>query len=213
MLMQASLPLFPLNLVAYPFEEISLHIFEPRYRQLIRECLTEGITFGIPAYLEDRLHDFGTEMQVTELVNDYPDGRMDIRAVGLVPFQIEQMFNPMPGKLYAGGMVRKIPMEEDTSGYSERLLLTEKLRQVGELLNMQFPYGPDDAFISFRVGHKVGLSSIQEYHLLTFEHESQRINFLLDHLSRSLPILEEMERTRRRIRLNGHFRYLDPLKF
>jgi Lon protease-like protein len=48
--MQKFLPLFPLNLVAFPLEDLNLHIFEQRYRDLINECLDEGKTFGVPVF-------------------------------------------------------------------------------------------------------------------------------------------------------------------
>ncbi|MEO1628994.1 MAG: LON peptidase substrate-binding domain-containing protein, partial [Bacteroidota bacterium] len=46
-------PLFPLKLVVYPGEQLNLHIFEPRYKQLIRECEQNKVTFGIPAFIND----------------------------------------------------------------------------------------------------------------------------------------------------------------
>ena len=53
------LPLFPLKLVAFPGEELNLHIFEPRYKQLIREFEQNGTTFGIPTFLDNKVLDFG----------------------------------------------------------------------------------------------------------------------------------------------------------
>jgi ATP-dependent Lon protease len=47
------LPLFPLNLVVFPHEKLNLHIFEPRYRQLVRDCLEQNLTFGIPPFLDN----------------------------------------------------------------------------------------------------------------------------------------------------------------
>ena len=58
------LPLFPLNLIVFPHEDLNLHIFEPRYRQLINECLDEKKTFGIPAFVNNKLLGYGTEVEV-----------------------------------------------------------------------------------------------------------------------------------------------------
>ncbi|MCU0326286.1 MAG: LON peptidase substrate-binding domain-containing protein [Spirosomaceae bacterium] len=82
------LPFFPLNLVAYPHEDLNLHIFEPRYRQLINECLETGQTFGIPPFINNRLLGYGTEMKVVELSKRYENGRMDIKTRGLRIFRI-----------------------------------------------------------------------------------------------------------------------------
>ena len=73
--MQKFLPLFPLNLIAFPMEDLNLHIFEPRYRELINECLDDGKTFGIPTFLDGKLPGFGTEVKITKLskkLTQYP---------------------------------------------------------------------------------------------------------------------------------------------
>ena len=54
------LPLFPLRLVAFPGEDLNLHIFEPRYKELIQECDEKGITFGLPPFIDDKMQTFGT---------------------------------------------------------------------------------------------------------------------------------------------------------
>lgn len=86
--MESFLPFFPLNLVAYPTENLNLHIFEPRYRQLINECLNEQKTFGIPAFINNKLPGYGTEMQIISLSKNYEDGRMDIKTKGLKVFRM-----------------------------------------------------------------------------------------------------------------------------
>ncbi|HEY0108163.1 MAG TPA: LON peptidase substrate-binding domain-containing protein, partial [Fibrella sp.] len=73
------IPLFPLSLVVYPGEDLNLHIFEPRYRQLVSECIEEEKTFGIPAFIENKLPGYGTEVHVTTLHKRYDDGRMDVK--------------------------------------------------------------------------------------------------------------------------------------
>ena len=57
------LPLFPLDMVVFPRQQVLLHIFEPRYRELIGDCETDGITFGISPFLADGLANFGTEVR------------------------------------------------------------------------------------------------------------------------------------------------------
>ena len=61
------LPLFPLKLVVYPGEQLNLHIFEPRYKQLIREAEHNGTTFGIPAFIEENVMDIGTEIKLLSI--------------------------------------------------------------------------------------------------------------------------------------------------
>ena len=81
------LPLFPLNLVAFPGEKLNLHIFEPRYRQLVRDCFTDDLTFGITPYLNESVQELGTEMRLLSVEKTHAGGEMDIRtqAVGIFP--------------------------------------------------------------------------------------------------------------------------------
>ena len=92
--------LFPLSLVVFPGEELRLHIFEPRYKQLIHDCTTENITFGIPPYFEGKDLRYGTELEVTEIVKKYDDGKMDIKAKGIGWFEIDEFYKVLFGKLY-----------------------------------------------------------------------------------------------------------------
>lgn len=209
--MEKTLSLFPLNLIIYPGEDLNLHIFEPRYRQLINECLENEQTFGIPAFLNNKLPGYGTEMHVTTLHKRYPDGRMDIKSKGLGVFRLVNFENPVPGKLYAGGEVELVEPGESFSAHGSAL--TERLEQLYDLLQIETDYSITTENLSYRVAHKVGLSIEQEYELLTLETEAERQLFLIQHLNNVLPVVSDMERTKQRIRMNGHFKNLDPLSF
>lgn len=206
------LPLFPLNLIVFPYEELNLHIFEPRYKELINDCLKTGVPFGIPVFLDSKIQAYGVEVEILEIVNQYPDGRMDIKTEGKHIFQIKSFSNPMQGKLYAGGEVAFLETEED-SNTLQRLLLVEAVSQLYEILNVKSNLKSDVPFISYKLAHKIGLSLAQEYELLTILTESERIDYLMAHLKKSIPIVREMERSKDVIKMNGHFKNLDPLKF
>jgi len=210
--MAQKLPLFPLNLVVFPGESLSLHIFEPRYRQLIHDCQEDDLSFGIPTYLDKKVGQYGTEVSLVEIVNAYSDGRMDIRAKGQRVFKVLDFENPMEGKLYAGGEVEFMETEDDANA-SEKILLVEKARELYDILNVEVTLTYEMSFISYKVAHKIGLSMQQEYSLLQLTKESERIRFILDHLTRSIPILREAENTKRKVQMNGHFRNFDPLNF
>lgn len=209
--MSVFLPFFPLNLVAFPGEKLNLHIFEDRYRQLINECLDSGGTFGIPTYLDKRLPGCGTEMRVSVLHNRHPDGSMDISTEGIRVFKIETFDNPLEDKLYAGGEVRYVPEETDLIRPLPQL--DELLDKLYDLLTTPVQYDREKKPFSFQVAHKVGLSLEDEYQLLTLPLESTRQQFLIEHLLKVIPIITEMEQTKSRIRMNGHFKNLDPLNF
>ncbi|MBD2702585.1 LON peptidase substrate-binding domain-containing protein [Spirosoma sp. BT702] len=209
--MEKKLSLFPLNLIVYPGEDLNLHIFEPRYRQLINECLEEEKTFGIPTFINNKMPGYGTEMHVTTLHKRYPDGRMDIKTKGIAIFRLINFENPVTDKLYAGGDVELIESGDGFSAHSVALL--ERLKRLYNLLQLENNYSISTENLSYKVAHKVGLSIEQEYELLTVSSEAERQLFLIQHIDNVMPVVSDMERTKQRIRMNGHFKNLDPLNF
>src|SRR5215467_12191145 len=69
------LPLFPLNVVLLPGADLPLHIFEPRYRQMVRECLDTQTLFGMLLALPDGIAGTGCSAEILEVTKRYPDGR------------------------------------------------------------------------------------------------------------------------------------------
>ena len=178
----------------------------------MQDCREAGGTFGIPAFFDNKVQDIGMEIRITNIVKQYDDGRMDIRTEGVRPFKILSFSNPWNGKLYAGGEIAWINLEDNAS-LSEKVLLLRRVAELYELLGVSMTLSADLPFLSFKVAHKVGLSLRQEYALLTMLDEKERIQYLIDHLSRNIPVVREMERTKNRIRMNGHFQNFDPLEF
>ncbi len=206
------LPLFPLSVVVFPLEEINLHIFEPRYIQLVEECYAEDASFGIPPHIDDRLPGYGTEMIVTEIVVRHADGTMDIRCVGGLIFGILDFKNPAPGKLYAHGAIEYYAAPEIRPAVDDKLLLA--VQELYLLLNQPLKYDlQQQQCFSYQIGHGIGLSLEEEYHLLTLETETERQHYLLEHLLRVIPVARNLERTKARIRMNGDFRTFGKLDF
>ncbi len=209
---QAFLPLFPLQLVVFPGEQLNLHIFEPRYRQLIKECEEEGITFGIPAYLEGAVQEVGTEVQLTSVVKRYESGELDITTEGVSIFRIQKFMRKAPEKLYAGAEIE--PIAINTKGdfvKAERLL--EQVEELFDLLNIDKDVPENtDAFNTYDIAHHVGMNVQQEYELLCIPDEVERQDFLLEHLDRLIPTVREMENLRKRVQMNGHFKNIIPPK-
>ncbi|MEN7546762.1 LON peptidase substrate-binding domain-containing protein [Rapidithrix thailandica] len=207
------LPLFPLNIVVFPQESLHLHIFESRYKQLIQDCIEGEHSFGIPVYFDNKLREYGTEIHVDKIVNTYEDGRMDIVVRGERVFRVINWINPIKNKLYAGGEVEFITLEEDAS-WPEREELLAVAEELFELLQLpEQELTNESGFLSFRIAHFVGFSLQEEFQLLTYKSEHQRIQVLLKHLSQTLPLIKEWERVRAIAQMNGHFRHFDPLNF
>ena len=87
------IPLFPLNVVLLPGADLPLHIFEPRYRQMVRRCLEEKTEFGLLLSLPKGIVRVGCTAEVIEVVKRYGDGRLDILTVGRAPFRIVELLN------------------------------------------------------------------------------------------------------------------------
>ncbi len=199
------LPLFPLQLVVFPGEELRLHIFEPRYQQLINECRELGTPFGIPAYADEQLAKVGTELTLEKTFKTYPEGEMDVLTLGRRVFRLTSFVREVPGKLYSGGEITflenaaeefGVTVEELDRQYAQfhKLIGTEHHMPDGEVSNL-----------SFRIGHEVGFTLDQKVTLLSMDKESDRQLMILDHLNRVNKTLRATDDTKRRVRGNGHF--------
>src|SRR6478672_7654588 len=99
------IPIFPLSIVIYPGEDVHLHIFEPRYKQLVNDCKISKKAFGIPAVINNRISELGTLVEITEINKVYDNGEMDIKTRGLQIFRILEEVKVVPEKLYSGAIV------------------------------------------------------------------------------------------------------------
>src|SRR5437899_528101 len=90
------IPLFPLNVVLLPGAELPLHIFEPRYRAMIKECLKEKSEFGMLLSLPKGVAHVGCTAEILNVTKRYDDGRMDILTVGRAPFRVVELFPENP---------------------------------------------------------------------------------------------------------------------
>ncbi len=207
------IPIFPLDIVVYPGEGLNLHIFEPKYKQMIVECAANGKPFGIPAVIGEKMMEMGTLMQVKEISKKYDDDRMDIKTEGLQVFSILELIKDIPEKLYSGAIVT-YPENAAKSSPAKMKLILKGIRALHSSLNVTKQFvKPDDELNSFDVAHHAGLSIEEEYRLLELSQELQRQEFLKRHLAKVLPIMEHMDLLKGKIKMNGHFKSLEGFKF
>jgi Lon protease-like protein len=208
------IPVFPLGIVVYPGESVNLHIFEPRYKQLIQECFAEGKPFGIPTVIDNKLNEIGTLVRITEMVQVYENGEMDIRTQGLRVFRVLELIKSIPEKLFSGAIVN---YPENIEGPGKRDLMQKvvnAIRELHRLLNITKDFAkPDEELASYDVAHHAGLSLQEEYELLGLLREEQRQEYLKRHLGKVLPVIAEMETLKEKVKLNGHFKNLSSFKF
>ncbi len=205
------IPIFPLGIVVYPGEQLNLHIFEPRYKQLIKDCFETKKPFGIPTVIDEKISEMGTLVQVLEISKVYEDGKMDIKTEGLKVFRMLEMVKELPDKLYSGAIVH-YPVNHQKGKRILMQVVIEGVRALHKLLKINKEFKKkDDELWSYDVAHHAGLSVQEEYELLELLYESQRQEYLKRHLTKVLPVLAEMETLKEKIKLNGHFKNVKGL--
>ena len=207
------IPIFPLGIVVYPGEDVNLHVFETRYKQLIKECHETKKPFGIPLVLKDTLQDYGSLVEILELSKLYDNGEMDIKTRGVKIFRILEVIRDVPDKLYSGAIVNYPDNYEKGNPELMRKVMAG-IRQMHQLLNVSKDFKKEDTELnSYEVAHHIGLSLEEEYELLHLFDERQRQEYLKRHLNKMLPMIAEIELLREKIKLNGHFKNLSGLSF
>ncbi len=202
------IPIFPLGIVVYPGEELNLHIFEPRYKQLIKECSEQKKPFGIPTVLENKMQDFGTLVSITEISKVHDNGEMDIKTRGERVFRILEVIKHVPDKLYNGAIVN-YPDTHEKGNAGLMVKVMTAIRDLHKLLKVTKEFSrADEQIRCYDVGHHLGLSLEEEYQLLVLLDERQRQEYLKRHLAKVIPMVAGMEQLKEKIKLNGHFKNL-----
>jgi hypothetical protein len=204
--MQKFIPIFPLKLVVYPGQTLNLHIFEPRYRQLIHECFDTGKTFAIPPVVENRLNEYATEIRLTEISKIYPSGEMDVRTEAIKILKVLEVIQQVPEKLYSAAIVSELShLPFDTDELHPQLY--ELLMKLHKFLGTDFdPYKKFSHPLSYDIIPYCALSLPEQCRLLEVRSEKQRQLLVIQHLIKIIPTIEEANRLREKVRMNGHFR-------
>jgi len=204
------MPLFPLSLVVYPGEQLHLHIFEERYRQLVNECLEQNSTFGIPAVINQQVVSLATEVTIKSMDKKYPSGEMDITTVGKRRVRVENFFEVVRGKLYPGGDIEWLS-EDNRTEITMQKSVWSLLEQLHHALGIKKKYAPNpEELHTYQIGHHIGLTLSQEFELLTLNSELDRLIYVKNHLEAILPVVKETERLKAKAKLNGHYKNILP---
>lgn len=202
------IPIFPLGIVVFPGEDLNLHIFEPRYKQLIKECSEQKKPFGIPAVIGNKLQEYGTLVQITEFSKLHDNGEMDIKTQGVQVFRILELIKEIPEKLYSGAIVN-YPVNHEHGKPELMRKVMSGIRDLHVLLKVNKDFKkPDEEIKCYDIAHHIGLSLEQEYELLGLFDERQRQEYLKRHLAKVIPTVTIMEQLKKKIKLNGHFKDL-----
>ena len=175
-------PLYPLGLVVFPGERISMIVSEPRHRRLIADSAQHGANFGIVTVIPGGVSNVGTEMVVERMTVSDDGASLDVEARGVRVFNLHAFESEIDGKPYPGGRVtffRNDPTADvEIQGALVQLYnRMQYLLGTGRKLAPPFPEN-----LSFIIGHDVGLSRAQELSLISMPVEGDRQAFLFQHL-------------------------------
>jgi uncharacterized protein len=206
------LDLFPLNVVLFPGSLIELHIFEERYRTMIRQCLDEHREFGVVLHENNQLHSIGCSALVREVSHSYPDGSYDIIAEGRSIFRLKDISQADAG--YFQGDTESVDEEPAAVPQS---VLSRVIALFNAMLDIVYPAGhaaavfnsPSDR-IAFQIAEKAGLELPERQRILETLSETRRLEMLADHLETTIPRLKEEKEIRRVVANDGYLPRLKP---
>ena len=195
------IPIFPLNIVIYPGESLNLHIFEPRYKQLITECVATKKLFGIPAVIDNKMQDYGTLIRIDEVTTLHENGEMDIKTKGEKIFRVLEVIKDVPDKLYSGAIVTYPEnLEQGNPDLMRRVV--NSIRELHRLLNVQKDFKKEDEHLTaYDVAHHIGLSIQEEYEILNLFDERQRQEYIKRHLAKVLPMVAQLEQLKEKSKI------------
>jgi len=204
-----TIPLFPIGIVIFPGATLPLHIFEVRYRELVDTCLKNNTEFGINFVEVAKMHNVGCTVKITQMLEKYPDGRMDIAVTGQKRYHLKNMRDGEQ-KYYVGD----IETFDDSDDEVDVELTIECMESYNDIVKVVFgahevlsslkEVGPVKP--SFFFAQKCGLTLEQKQELLEMNSENKRLEFLKKHMGEILPKVKQVEYIENIIRSDGYFK-------
>jgi len=198
----ALLPLFPLEVVLLPGTPLPLHIFEPRYKEMIGECLANDAPFGVVRALDEGIAEVGCTAEIITVTKEYPDGRMDLIAEGRKRFEVLELNQE---RSFLRAEVLLVPDEPNAAAQGEKVraiqLHLEILSLAGAVQDLS---AADQNQLSFYLAGSLPLDLDFKQKLLAMRSEGERIQAVAGYLEGILPKLRRVARTREKAGGNGH---------
>jgi len=196
-------PLFPIGVIVLPGEIQPLHIFEPRYKQLIRDMEASKGVFGIPYVVDGKICKYGSAVVLHKILAVSPTGEMDILVKGVNIFRLESMNEQMTEKLYGGGSVKILSQINTEPSDELRQKFEEYQHQLARInkLDAKQDLIPQNIHI-LNIAGQLPLELNEKYSFLKLENQEQREDFLLNKLNFLLVINQKLEEVGYRFYLN-----------
>ncbi len=199
--MKPLLPIFPLDVVLFPSTPMPLHIFEPRYKELINECLEQKKVFGIVRSLEEGLADVGCTAEIVAVTKKHEDGRLDIVTEGRERFELLEVNEE---RSFLQGDVLYF---QDEPGRATQEQVAHAVKLHGEILAIagaEQSLPEQEERISFHLAGSLPLDLDFKQALLEMRSESQRIEAVITAFESILPRLRRTVQVRQKAGGNGH---------
>ncbi len=200
--MDALIPLFPLDVVLFPGTPLPLHIFEPRYKEMIGECLAQQRTFGVVRALDQGLAEVGCTAEIVTVVKEYPDGRLDLVTEGRKRFEllrINQERSFLQAEIVLIDDEAETPLAENRSRAIE--LHADLLALAGAAQDLS---AADPKFLSFYLAGSLPLDLDFKQKLLALRSEPERLQLLIRYFETIIPNLRRAATARHKAGGNGH---------
>jgi Lon protease-like protein len=203
------LGLFPLPIVLVPTERIPLHIFEPRYRELIQECVQEETQFGLVLSTGDgAVHEIGTRASVTQVLEVMEDGRMNIVVEGGDRFRLLELTR---GRSFTTGIVEPVDDLEEPPAEDEVERVLARFSELAEVAESDVEL-PDvsSPSLDFEIAARVDFGVDAKQELLAMTSPRARVKRLIELLDVALESIRLEQTLRERASQNGKVSPLDP---
>jgi len=198
----ALLPLFPLDLVLLPGAPLPLHIFEPRYKEMINECLDQKRSFGIVRTKDEGFVNVGCTAEIINVLKKYDDGRMNILAEGQRRFEVLQVNQE---RSFLQAEVFFLADDSDLPLAAEQ---EKAVRLHGEIMQLAGAQPEKTEIASgqlaYRLAGSLPFDPDFQQALLEMNSEVERIRAVTSFFERILPMLQRNAKAKRRAGGNGH---------
>jgi Lon protease-like protein len=191
------LPIFPLELVLLPGVPLPLHIFEPRYKEMIAECLEQNKPFGVVRASSEGVADIGCTAEIMSVTRKYDDGRMDILTRGVERFEVIEVNED---REFLQAEIALVRDEDEEPAKPAAQIATQAVQLHAEIAKLAGaePSGPDEhaGNLSFLLAGSLPLDLDFKQNLLSTLSEAKRLQAVIGYLEAILPALRRAAKAR-----------------
>jgi Lon protease-like protein len=200
--LDALIPLFPLDVVLFPGATLPLHIFEPRYKEMIGECLAQHRPFGVIRAVEQGLAEVGCTAEILTVVKEYEDGRLDLVTEGRRRFELLRVNEE---RSFLRGEITLINDEAVAATQQDKSRVIELHAQLLAIAGAKQDLSATDmSILSFSLASSLPLDLDFKQKLLALRSEPERLLLLIQYFETVIPNIQRAAHARQKAGGNGH---------